>query len=164
VNDFRTGEGQKGSAVILIALWLPVLLSAAALTLDVGRLFLHRIQLQAAMDLAALAGAQDADWHSLAEGVIQLDAEAAKRSARSCAADNLQALFPGQEHQIWVWVVNATPDAPDSHPLTDAAVRYPTVIVRATVEWTGGWFIKGKRRITACADASLRPRDEMSAW
>lgn len=50
---------QKGQALILVALILPILLGFAALVVDVGNLYLTKAQLQKTADAAAFAGAQD---------------------------------------------------------------------------------------------------------
>ncbi|MFZ5754763.1 MAG: pilus assembly protein TadG-related protein [Bacillota bacterium] len=56
---FRKMIGEeRGSALVLIALALTVLLSSVALVTDVGIIFLNRIQVANAADAAALAGVQ----------------------------------------------------------------------------------------------------------
>lgn len=50
-------RGQRGSISILFALCLPVLLGLAALSIDLARLNLTKVELQGAADAAALAGA-----------------------------------------------------------------------------------------------------------
>ena len=52
-------RGEKGQAVIFVAAALPVLLVAAALVIDGSNLFVHKRDLQNAVDAAALAAAQD---------------------------------------------------------------------------------------------------------
>ncbi len=54
----QTGRNQRGSIMILFALMLPVLLGFFALTVDLARLYLLKVELQNAADAAALAGAQ----------------------------------------------------------------------------------------------------------
>jgi len=51
-------ESQRGSAAILFALFLTVVLGCAALAVDLTRLHLVKVELQNAADAAALAGAQ----------------------------------------------------------------------------------------------------------
>lgn len=51
-------RGQRGSISILFALCLPVLLGLAALSIDLARLNLTKVELQGAADAAALAGAR----------------------------------------------------------------------------------------------------------
>ncbi|TCD47266.1 hypothetical protein E0L29_09050 [Chlorobium sp. N1] len=54
-------ENQRGSAALLFALFLPVLLGFAALAVDLARVQLTRIELQNAADAAAMAGARSLD-------------------------------------------------------------------------------------------------------
>lgn len=51
-------RGERGSALVLVALALTVLLAAVALVTDVGIIFLNRVQVANAADAAALAGVQ----------------------------------------------------------------------------------------------------------
>ncbi|MBN1929463.1 MAG: hypothetical protein JW764_07975 [Chlorobiaceae bacterium] len=51
-------NGQRGSAAIMFALFLPVLLGFTALAIDLARLNLIKVELQNAADAAALAGAR----------------------------------------------------------------------------------------------------------
>lgn len=50
-------ENQKGAAIIIVAILLPVLIGFAALAVDVGYMYATRNELQNAADAAALAGA-----------------------------------------------------------------------------------------------------------
>jgi Flp pilus assembly protein TadG len=53
----RIRSEERGQAVVIVALTLAVLVGAAGFTLDVGRLYLVREQLQSAADASALAAA-----------------------------------------------------------------------------------------------------------
>ena len=55
-NIIKPLHGQRGSVAILFVLFLPVLLGFTALTIDLARLNLTKIELQNAADAAALAG------------------------------------------------------------------------------------------------------------
>lgn len=57
----RFRRDAAGTLIIMAAALLPVLLSAAALAVDIGSLYLERRQAQGAADLAAMAGAADID-------------------------------------------------------------------------------------------------------
>jgi uncharacterized membrane protein len=50
-------HGQRGNVFLLFALFLPVLVGFMALTIDIARLYLIKVELQNAADAAALAGA-----------------------------------------------------------------------------------------------------------
>jgi hypothetical protein len=49
----------RGAVAVLVALLLVVLVAAAGLALDLGRLFVHKSELQNAVDACALAGARE---------------------------------------------------------------------------------------------------------
>lgn len=71
-------HGQRGTVVILFALFLPVFLGLAAFAIDLARLNLNKVELQNAADAAALAGAC-----KYAEPTDSLEAKAeAKRVAK----------------------------------------------------------------------------------
>ena len=55
----RRRPAERGQALVLMILVMVVLLGAAALTIDMGRAWYARRQVQAAVDAAALAAAQD---------------------------------------------------------------------------------------------------------
>ncbi len=50
---------QRGSVIVLVALTMTLMLAAAAITVDLGQAWAHRLSLQAAADAAALGGARD---------------------------------------------------------------------------------------------------------
>lgn len=56
-NDLNIKTQRRGATVALVAVSLVVILGFTALTIDLGRLYLVRTELQAAADSAALAGA-----------------------------------------------------------------------------------------------------------
>lgn len=71
-------EEQRGTALVMIALCLAVLLSSAALVTDVGILYLARAELVNCVDAAALAGGQD----------LIIDRDTARSTASSYAIQN----------------------------------------------------------------------------
>jgi len=145
----------------MLVLWLPVILASTALVVNLGNLLLHRARLQSGTDLAALAAVQSVDWEALVEGEVRLLEDIADAKAREYTALNLEALGDIEADAIDVWVINAAPDAPASHPITGTALEHPTVVLR--VEAPGptplllGSF--GEIVLVAEADASIRPRD-----
>ena len=76
-------RGQRGQAIVLVALMLAVLLGFLGLSIDSGRLYVERRQLQTAADSAALAAA-DAFWaaHSTHQPDSNADAAAYTAGAR----------------------------------------------------------------------------------
>jgi Putative Flp pilus-assembly TadE/G-like len=58
----RLARSERGQAMVLTVVCVTVLLGMAALVLDVGSWFVDRRQLQAGVDAAALAAAQDLPW------------------------------------------------------------------------------------------------------
>jgi Flp pilus assembly protein TadG len=62
----RAGDAERGSVSVLVAVMLGggVLLGAAAISIDVGQLYVEREQLLTGADAAALAVARDCAWHA----------------------------------------------------------------------------------------------------
>jgi hypothetical protein len=53
---FRAREGERGAALVLVAVWLPVLFGFMVFVADVGNWFVHKRHLQMQADAGALAG------------------------------------------------------------------------------------------------------------
>ena len=77
------GLSQRGQAIVLVALMLAILLGFLGLSIDSGRVYVERRQLQTAADSAALAAA-DAFWaaHSTHQPDADADAAAYEAGAR----------------------------------------------------------------------------------
>ncbi len=155
-------ESRRGAAAALVILWIPVLLTAAAVAVETGRLLSARYELQAAMDLAALAGAQSVDWDALAEGHVVLCEDEAAAKALQYAEQNVINLSGEEPGSVEVWVINTSEDDPALHPITGAEVQHPTVVVRCEAPGPESWFDLWRHPITlvAEADAALRPRED----
>ncbi|PZN07864.1 MAG: hypothetical protein DIU69_10965 [Bacillota bacterium] len=155
----RGWRSQSGSVAVWFVLVLPVVLLALGLSLDVARIVVARAQAQAAADLAGLAAAQELDLERLSRGEPWLRPVEAERVARSWIADNLR-LGLGEQlagaAETRVVVVNATDDAPASHPWTGRLLREPTVAVETIVPLQLR-FVPGRPqvRIAVRADASV---------
>ena len=52
----RRGLGERGAALVIVVVWLPVLLLVLMFVVDVGNWFVHKRHLQMQADAAALAG------------------------------------------------------------------------------------------------------------
>jgi len=74
---------QKGSAIILVVLILPVLLGFTAIAIDAGIIYMNKTQLQTMADAGALAGAKD-----LHAGSTQAILDKAKADGESFAYKN----------------------------------------------------------------------------
>ena len=146
--------------MFVVVLWLPILLLVAALVVDVGALWVARVQGQAAVDLAVLAAVQSVDWDALEEGEIRLLEEEAEEAARSYLQENATAQGTEGPGEVQVWVINARPDAPEIHPLTGEILEYPVVSLRCLwpgpESFFGSWVGASERWVEA--DATLRPR------
>ena len=52
----RRGLGERGAALVIVVVWLPVLLIVFMFVVDVGNWFVHKRHLQMQADAGALAG------------------------------------------------------------------------------------------------------------
>lgn len=77
-SGHKGNAGEKGQALVLVALLMVVLLGATSLSVDVGNLALARARMQKAADAAALSGA----------GSLATSATAAISTARTYATSN----------------------------------------------------------------------------
>lgn len=84
----RLRLGDEGTALVLVALMMVVLIGFISLVVDVGRLSLIKRNLVAAADAAALAGAQEYARTILSDGTPEAAATAAVISAREYAGKN----------------------------------------------------------------------------
>jgi Ca-activated chloride channel family protein len=78
-QPFHERRQERGSAMMMVIMMLPVLLGFAALTVDVGYIYLAQSQLQVAADAAALAGVSD---------LAANDLSSARNNASAIAASN----------------------------------------------------------------------------
>jgi Flp pilus assembly protein TadG len=124
---------ERGAALVMTILLLPVILLSLGLVVDVGLVFVARQRAQGAADMAALAACQELDLQSLAAGELVLDVGRARAYAAAYAMNNLAASFPGMELEedamVGVWVYNPTPQAPDRDRITGRELIHPTVCV-----------------------------------
>lgn len=60
----RRVRNDKGSAIVVVALTITMMIGFGALVVDVGNLYLHKIRLANMVDAAALAGVQDLPGNS----------------------------------------------------------------------------------------------------
>ncbi len=92
---FRRGalqynDREKGGAMVLVILFLPMALLSIGLVADLGVLFTVKRTVQAACDFGALAACQELDWDLLAEGQIVIDEFQGKAKAIHYTRQNLQ--------------------------------------------------------------------------
>lgn len=76
IHHCQTGYRRRGATAVTVAISSVVMLGSAALTIDLGQLYLARGELQRAADAAAMAGASaylsDAHWHTAVNGAWTL--------------------------------------------------------------------------------------------
>src|SRR5262245_11892362 len=131
------GAGSRlGQTTVAIAILLVVLLLLIGLAVDAGPLLLARRSLQAAVDAAAHAGAQQVDVaHLRATGQLRLDAAAAADAARAVlAAEGLgdaDVAVGAAEVEVLarssvpVTLLRLAPAVGESFPVEAAAVGVP---------------------------------------
>jgi len=160
----RVCADQRGAALPLTLLSLPLLILLLALAADAGALFAARGLAHASADLAALAGVQELDLERLAAGERFIMPGAAAAWARQVALANLEGNIPrlpgaGAAPRVEVLVVNASPASPRQHPWTGRPLYDPTVAVRVAVPVPLAFSGPGRSLwVTARADASVLPR------
>ncbi len=112
-------ETQRGTAVVLVALVLVVLLGFAALAIDVGRLVVAKQELQVVADAAALAGAarlrQGMDVGPTTQAAVDVG------SGNAVLGESL-TLDPDQDVQVGAWDSETEQIVPWSPAFTDAVV------------------------------------------
>ena len=150
--------GEKGAVATLVLLFLPCLLAAAALVIDVGALLLARAQLAAAADMGALAGVQDLDYELLARGQIVILESEAVADAVSWVRANLagRAFLVEEAISVRVSVRNMPRGGGATCPVTGRTLLQPTVcvliqaVVRPPFLPASGWVT-----MSVHADASV---------
>lgn len=156
-----TTLGSEGAVALQVVLFLPVMVALLAMVVNLGVIFLTKYRLQTAVDLGALAAAQDVDLALLAEGRRVLLDGPAKGDAREVTLANLGRLGGAQARaDIIVSVYNPSPQEPDHDAWTGRAIRQPTVCVLARIPMSV-WSVtlKGQKAIVeAHADASVLER------
>lgn len=159
-SDIRDGA-QRGAVAALMALALPILIIAMGLVIDVAHLFWVRSALQAAADMAVLAGAQAIDLEQLAEGQRRIIAGQAATDVRYWLRINLESHPATSRYsagaQVEVDVYNADPAAPMRQRWTNRLLTDPTVSVRVAVS-VPTFFVRAlmpQVPLSVAADASL---------
>lgn len=66
----RRLAGEHGQALVIMAIWLAALMGMAAIAIDVGHWYQAQRALQARVDAAALAGAQELPWDTTAASSV----------------------------------------------------------------------------------------------
>ncbi len=99
---------EKGGVLALVALFLPIAVVCMGMVVDLGIMFCARKAVQSACDLGALAGVQNLDWDSLAEGVVLLDIARGEATAVQIALENLQNTG-GMFSELNVWAKASNP-------------------------------------------------------
>ncbi|MFD1557860.1 pilus assembly protein TadG-related protein [Paraburkholderia silviterrae] len=144
----RSKRGQRGVVAIQVGVFLVVLLSVAALTIDVARWAIVRNELQNAADAAALAGARQLPGslvgtaNSATWGTATTSATTA---ANTYAGDNYasgQSITTPQTVLVGYWDVNAANQGtslPSSLPTTiGSPTDKPAVMVTVNLNPTSG--------------------------
>ncbi|HHY11492.1 MAG TPA: hypothetical protein GX529_02565 [Firmicutes bacterium] len=89
---WQTANSQRGGAIALVILFLPVAVLSIGIVADLGVLFSARRLVQAACDLGALAGCQELDWDLLAKGTVSIDENRGRAKAIEYVEKNLESM------------------------------------------------------------------------
>lgn len=152
---------ERGAALPLLVLFLPLSFLLLALAADAGTLLFARGLVRAAADLAALGGVQEIDLHRLAEtGERVLRPEAAARAREVAAAVLAANRLGGSGKRVTAAVLDAAPSRPRRHPWTGRLLRDPTLAVRVGVPVPLAFSGRAHRSawVEAVADAAVLPR------
>jgi Flp pilus assembly protein TadG len=129
---------ERGATAVLVGILLVPLIGFAAISLDVGALYVERGQLQNGADSAALAIAQECAEDGVCNSPSALAATFSDANANDAAANNLTPSFPN-DHTVTVSTSTLEASSGDSainHPFA-ALIGHDqtTVHATATAEW-----------------------------
>ena len=151
--------GERGAAAALVVLFLPCLLASVGLAVDVGVLLVARAQLQASVDMGALAGVQELDYDLLAQGRIVIRENEAGDCARRWVLANTEGrafIEPGTVRAVVTVLNTGGPEGEAACPVTGRRVPWPTVCVRAEALVRLPFLpLLGPVRVSVHADASI---------
>jgi hypothetical protein len=140
-------ERQAGQVlVIFILVFIPVIVAAGAISIDLGRAYLARTSYQQVATDAAEAGAGQTDLCALAEGMVVLNdgtmttactADPSQLSAQAMAKEylyaNLSAANLSDPSNVQVLVIqDGSGGGGCDFVITNTCYRYPTVVVAFT--------------------------------
>ena len=155
----------SGQAMLATILTVPTLLLALVLVVQLGLIMAERQRLQAALDLAALAGTAMVDGSQYgSSGQVALDPLRATRDARATLERNL-ALGSSSEvagaaqvaASAEIWVVN---DVPARDPFSGLLLDRPAIAIRVREPFQAGLLrlagLTPRLMLTVTSDAELR--------
>ncbi len=85
----RQGRNEKGQSIIIVTLMIIILMAMAGLSIDVGRLYTTRQQLQGYTDAATLAGTRQLPYGNEASDLIKSKVDLATQRALQTYAHNV---------------------------------------------------------------------------
>jgi Flp pilus assembly protein TadG len=157
---------QWGQAVLVTVLLLPTLLMVLVVVVQLGLIAAERQRVQAAVDMAALAGTQMVDGSAYSHtGRLQLDATRATQNVRAFLAQNLSLDIPAADERS-ASVMAATADVrilndvPARDPFTGLLLDRPAVAIRLELPYRAGLLrlagLTPEITLTVASDAELR--------
>jgi hypothetical protein len=143
--------GEAGQAIVMVVLFLFVLLGMAAMVIDVGYAYYAHRNLQADVDAAALAGAQELPDASMAEAVAY---EYSGRAGSKNYSENVSDV----KVQVWTRCVQALPGCdPVNAVVVEEKAKLKTLF--AGVLGIDKFHLRVKS--TACSPCGAAPLDVM---
>jgi hypothetical protein len=116
-------DGERGQAIVVVAMTLVVLFGAVGLVIDVGRAYFIKRHLQASVDAAALAGAQSLPDVSAASAAA--NAYSGKPGAKNYAAN-----LPDVTTSVTTKCLSSSPCSPANAIVVDETTFAPTIFAR----------------------------------
>lgn len=154
---------RRGQSVLYSVLLMPVLILVFALAIDIGSLQMQKLRLRYAVDLATVTAATDVDTGYYSRtGQLQLDAEAAARTARGYLLRNLSGLAdtPNPTAIAAAADITIVNHVPALDPYTGMRLDRPAVCARIRVPHRFdllGWIGLRSVDLTVAANAEIRP-------
>jgi hypothetical protein len=146
-----SGGNERGQALVIVVAFLVVLLGMAAMVIDVGYAYYAHRNLQADVDAAALAGAQELPDPARAQAIAY---EYSGRAGAKNSSPNVRDV----KVEVWTKCLTKIPGCdPVNAVVVEEKAQLKTLF--AAVLGKDYWDIRAKS--TACSPCGIRPLDVM---
>lgn len=154
----RRQQTQRGAVAVMVALSLAVLIGAAGLAIDGGRLYINKSELQTAMDACALAASRELVCDAATSGCLQ-NAEAAGATAAARNRTDLQRNAAPAGTVTFATSLGGT-YSPRGTAANDARYVRCTASQTGLTPWLMGVLGSGDSSVSASAVATPAPSQD----